>query len=72
MKIRATRTFLNDIGMVRRGAEIDIRDVDARSLIRRRIAVAAGDGEQSEDQPKPTRKPAAKPARGAAAPKQGE
>lgn len=66
MKIRATRTFRNDVGTVRRGAEIDIRDVDARSLIRRNIAVAVDEPEQ----PTTPKKPAGRqPAKGATAPK---
>lgn len=70
MKIRATRTFKNDIGMVRRGAEVDIRDVYAKSLIDRGIAVAvteAADESPTEPKQKPHagRNPKGKPRAGA-------
>jgi len=65
MKIRATRTFLNDVGTVRRGAEIDIRDVDARQLIKKGIAVAVED-----ETTQPSRKVGR--GKGAAAPKEGD
>lgn len=79
MKIRATRTFLNDIGTVRRGAEVEIRDVQAKSLIARGVAVAvdavAVDDDADPAEPKPKADPkskGAKPVKGAAAPSEGD
>lgn len=75
MKIRATRTFLNDIGMVRRGAEVDVRDVQAKSLIARGLAVAldATDTEKPATADKPNVKAKGQPpAKSAPAPKEGD
>jgi hypothetical protein len=73
MKLRATRNFLNDVGMVRRGSEVDIRDVHANSLIKRGLAVALDD--EGEDKPAPAERRKGKPKTqkaGAAAPSEGE
>lgn len=74
MKIKALRTFRNDIGMVRRNAEVDIPDTQAKSLIKRGLAVAVED--KAEKAPKPEKphvpakaKPEKAPAKGAAATK---
>lgn len=65
MKIKATRTFLNDIGTVRRGTVVDIRDVQAKSLIERGIAVPVEDAPKADEPaPKPEKaksEPKAKP-----------
>ncbi|QEH81183.1 hypothetical protein EIK56_25105 [Sphingomonas sp. C8-2] len=61
MKIKATRTFLNDIGTVRRGEVVDIRDIQAKSLIERGIAVPVEEPAKGQDaKPKPE-KPKADP-----------
>ena len=52
MKLRATRTILNDFGTVRRGAEFSLSDVDARALIARGYAVAVEEAAASEPKPK--------------------
>lgn len=62
MKIKATRTFLNDVGTVRRGSVVDIRDVQAKSLIDRGIAVAVDEAPKAEQ-------PAPKPEKAKAEPK---
>jgi hypothetical protein len=83
MKIRATRSFLNDIGMVRRGAEVDIADVKARYLISRGRAVevtdataeapTSGEGRKADAQAEAPAKPKHKtPSKRAAAHKPGE
>lgn len=48
MKIKALRHFRNDIGMVRRGDEVTVRDADARSLIKRGLAVAIEEAPEPE------------------------
>jgi hypothetical protein len=49
MKIKATRHFLSDIGMVRRGTVVDMRDVLARQQIERGLAVAVeAEGEKTK------------------------
>jgi len=68
MKIRATRNFLNDVGMVRRGAEVDIKAVQAKSLIARGLAIAI-EGPASKPKSKPKARTGSD---GAAASREGE
>jgi hypothetical protein len=70
MKIKANRTFLNDLGTIRRGTVVDMRDVHAKSLIERGIAVPveepakddAAKPKQEKAKPAPKPKPSDPPA----------